>query len=123
MLRDNIKRLARRTRCTTKKKCSLENLLAIYIDYHNTRLIPEVAVRDGRWNFDQLLELADFLTTNQQPSTSLPLPLSVTEPQDSTSLLSALVPSTIGKSVSFLIVRLVASRTSGSSPPEFSCHL
>ena len=39
MLRDSIKRLARRTWCTTKKKRSLENLLAIYIHYHNTRLI------------------------------------------------------------------------------------
>ena len=39
MLRDNIKRLARRTWCTTKRKRSLENLLAIYIHYHNTRLI------------------------------------------------------------------------------------
>ena len=48
MFRDNIKRLARRTWCTTKKKQSLENLLAIYIHYHNTRLIPEIAVSDGR---------------------------------------------------------------------------
>ena len=48
MLRDNIKRLARRTWCTTKKRRSLENLLAIYIHYHNTTLIPDPAERDIR---------------------------------------------------------------------------
>ena len=49
MLRDNIKRLARRTWCTTKRRRSLENLLAIYIHYHNTRLIGEVAARDEKY--------------------------------------------------------------------------
>ena len=39
MLRDSIKRLARRTWCTTKRSQSLRNLLAIYIHYHNTNLI------------------------------------------------------------------------------------
>ena len=52
MLRDNIKRLARRTWCTTKRRRSLENLLAIYIHYHNTRLIPKVAVRCGGCEFE-----------------------------------------------------------------------
>ena len=35
MLRANINRLFRKTWCTTKKLSSLENHLAIYINYHN----------------------------------------------------------------------------------------
>ncbi len=45
MLRDNIKRLARKTWCTTKKADSLSDILAIYIHYHNTRLIPQPTKR------------------------------------------------------------------------------
>ena len=54
MMRDNIKRLARRTWCTTKKKHSLENLLTIYLHYHNTRLIPAVAAPDEKRTAGQL---------------------------------------------------------------------
>jgi len=39
MLRDNIKRLARCTWCTTKRMDALEDILAIYMHFHNTRLI------------------------------------------------------------------------------------
>jgi len=46
MLRDNIKRLARRTWCTSKQRSSLDNILAIYIHYHNTTLIPAVSTHD-----------------------------------------------------------------------------
>jgi transposase-like protein/IS1 family transposase len=35
MLRDNIKRLARRTWCTTKKTYMLENILYVYAMFHN----------------------------------------------------------------------------------------
>jgi len=38
MIRDNIKRLARRTWCTTKKPACLELLLYIYAWFHNLRL-------------------------------------------------------------------------------------
>ena len=38
MLRDNIKRLTRRTWCTTKKIERLKDLLHIYIMYHNQRI-------------------------------------------------------------------------------------
>ena len=40
MLRDNIKRLTRRTWCTTKRQSALEDVIAIYIHFHNSRLIP-----------------------------------------------------------------------------------
>jgi len=39
MLRDNIKRLSRRTWCTTKRIQGLCDLIDIYIHYHNTELI------------------------------------------------------------------------------------
>jgi len=39
MLRDNIKRLARQTWCTTKRADVLEDILAIYMQYHNSELI------------------------------------------------------------------------------------
>jgi transposase-like protein len=39
MLRANINRLFRRTWCTTKKIAGLERHLAVYMDYHNTRLL------------------------------------------------------------------------------------
>ena len=42
MMRDNIKRLARRTWCTTKRMDALNDILAIYMHYHNTVLIPEI---------------------------------------------------------------------------------
>jgi len=41
MLRDNLKRLARRTWCTTKLIQGLEDELAVYMHVHNTRLIPQ----------------------------------------------------------------------------------
>lgn len=44
MMRDNIKRLTRRTWCTTKKKSALEDVIAIYLHYHNTKLIPDVPI-------------------------------------------------------------------------------
>jgi len=40
MLRDNIKRLTRRTWCTTKLPSALDDVLAIYMHFHNTELIP-----------------------------------------------------------------------------------
>ncbi len=42
MMRDNIKRFARRTWCTTKRIDALSDVLAIYMHYHNTVLIPEI---------------------------------------------------------------------------------
>jgi len=39
MMRDNIKRLTRRTWCTTKRASALDDIIAIYMHYHNTRLI------------------------------------------------------------------------------------
>ena len=39
MMRDNIKRLSRRTWCTTKKMSALDNVIAIYVNYHNTTLV------------------------------------------------------------------------------------
>ena len=39
MMRDNIKRLTRRTWCTTKKTHALDDVIAIYVNYHNTKLI------------------------------------------------------------------------------------
>ena len=41
MIRDNIKRLSRRTWCTTKKANVLDDILAIYMHFHNTQLIPQ----------------------------------------------------------------------------------
>ena len=40
MLRDNIKRLTRRTWCTTKRQSVLEDVIAIYVHFHNSRLVP-----------------------------------------------------------------------------------
>jgi len=40
MMRDNIKRLTRQTWCTTKNVSALEDIIAIYVHYHNTTLIP-----------------------------------------------------------------------------------
>jgi len=42
MMRDNIKRFARLTWCTTKRVDALKDVLAIYMYYHNTVLIPEI---------------------------------------------------------------------------------
>ena len=39
MMRDNIKRLTRRTWCTTKKFSALDDVIAIYVNYHNTTLV------------------------------------------------------------------------------------
>ena len=39
MLRDNIKRLTRRTWCTTKQQSALEDVIAIYAHFHNSRLV------------------------------------------------------------------------------------
>lgn len=39
MYRDNIKRLARRTWCTTKRPDSLQEFLDMYAAFHNARLI------------------------------------------------------------------------------------
>jgi len=41
MMRDNIKRLTRRTWCTTKVANSLDDVIAIYQHYHNSTLIPQ----------------------------------------------------------------------------------
>ncbi|MBX2885846.1 MAG: hypothetical protein KTR32_38170, partial [Granulosicoccus sp.] len=43
MLRDNIKRLTRRTWCTTKLAAVLADILAIYSYHHNTQLITNPA--------------------------------------------------------------------------------
>jgi hypothetical protein len=40
MLRANINRLFRRTWCTTKKAAALADHIALYVRYHNTRLLP-----------------------------------------------------------------------------------
>lgn len=45
MMRDNIKRLTRRTWCTTKRQSALEDIIAIYMHYHNTELIKRKPVR------------------------------------------------------------------------------
>ena len=39
MMRDNIKRLTRRTWCTTKLKSALEDVIAIYVHFHNSQLV------------------------------------------------------------------------------------
>lgn len=41
MLRDNIKCLARRTWCTAKLAAALDDIVAIYVAYHNANLIPQ----------------------------------------------------------------------------------
>ncbi len=46
MLRDNIKRFARRTWCTTKKTSALEDVIAIYLHYHNTVLLNTKASKN-----------------------------------------------------------------------------
>lgn len=43
MMRDDIKRFARRTWCTTKKVSALEDVIAIYLHYRNTELITPKA--------------------------------------------------------------------------------
>lgn len=49
MMRDNIKRLTRRTWCTTKRVDALEDIIAIYINYHNRKLVSEpVSPRGGQ---------------------------------------------------------------------------
>jgi len=40
MFRDNLKRLARRTWCTTKKMSGLQEELEVYVHFHNSKLIP-----------------------------------------------------------------------------------
>ena len=52
MMRDNVKRLTRRTWCTTKKTDCLDDVLAIYMHYHNSTLIPQPIVNSN----DQFLE-------------------------------------------------------------------
>ena len=42
MFRDNLKRLARKTWCTTKLKERLNLQIAMYVFYHNYRLIPQL---------------------------------------------------------------------------------
>jgi len=39
MMRDNIKRLSGKTWCTTKRADALEDIIAIYMHFHNTRLV------------------------------------------------------------------------------------
>lgn len=41
MMRDNVKRLTRRTWCTTKEVHMLDDVLAVYMHYHNSTLIPQ----------------------------------------------------------------------------------
>ena len=45
MMRDNIKRLARRTWCTTKQAQSLDDVIAIYVHYHNTVLVSQTGTK------------------------------------------------------------------------------
>ena len=45
MMRDNIKRLTRRTWCTTKVANSLGDVIAIYQHYHNATLIPQPTIQ------------------------------------------------------------------------------
>jgi len=47
MLRDGLKRLARRTWCTTKTIKGLEDELAVYINLHNSELIPQPAKKQA----------------------------------------------------------------------------
>ena len=49
MFRDNLKRLARRTWCTTKLKERLNLQIVMYVYYHNYRLIPQIDAPVGRW--------------------------------------------------------------------------
>jgi len=39
MMRDNIKRLTRKTWCTTKRADALDDVIAIYMHFHNTTLV------------------------------------------------------------------------------------
>ena len=48
MLRDNLKRLSRRSWCTTKKLEALEDQLAIYVDFHNQFLKADRKKRTNR---------------------------------------------------------------------------
>jgi len=41
MMRDSIKRLTRRTWCTTKRVADLEDAIAVYVNFHNSELIRE----------------------------------------------------------------------------------
>jgi len=52
MMRDNIKRFARRTWCTTKSMSALEDVIAIYVHYHNTTLIPPLKHLDKKKQSD-----------------------------------------------------------------------
>ena len=52
MCRDNLKRLARRTWCTTKKIQGLEDELAVYMHFHNKELIPKAALDNQSINKD-----------------------------------------------------------------------
>ncbi len=65
MMRDNIKRLTRRTWCTTKLASSLEDVIAIYVHYHNTTLVKPV---DGNVTSPESVEDAvDTLIKQQNP--------------------------------------------------------
>jgi len=48
MMRDNIKRLTRRTWCTTKLAESLDDVMAIYLHYHNTALVQKPSVKKAQ---------------------------------------------------------------------------
>jgi len=43
MIRANVNRLFRRTWCTTKRRDRLEAHLELYIKFHNTELVPQIA--------------------------------------------------------------------------------
>ncbi|PID62582.1 MAG: hypothetical protein CSB44_03580, partial [Gammaproteobacteria bacterium] len=45
MLRDNIKRLSRKTWCVTRRPDVLDDILAIYTCFHNERLTARPAKR------------------------------------------------------------------------------
>jgi len=45
MCRDNVKRLARRTWCTTKTIQGLKDELAVYVHFHNKELIPRATLQ------------------------------------------------------------------------------
>ena len=49
MFRDNIKRLSRKTWCTTKKIARLKLHLWMYAFYHNFELIPQIEELGARW--------------------------------------------------------------------------
>lgn len=48
MMRDNIKRLTRKTWCTTKRLDRLEDVMAIYVHYHNTVLVDQEGEKGNR---------------------------------------------------------------------------